>query len=313
MRNNFGREAGSLIMNNLPGAVKRSGGPRTAAGKAASAYNALKFGAYTRNVFIDGESQQDFDRLKQALFDELQPQTLVQYALAEDVLTQLWRKFRIERYASNTLKEIAEREIGIADLIRDLGVEASDVVSSAKRITDAIRENGVDYYQLVLTKIQTAQYLYPKHCPDFTAFQQDHFEVYQLMRKRSWHPEHLDKRIAKNEADSSGKTFWERELQSLGEWTEDWIRCFDCEVRLSKSIPRIINGRLYRHLISGDTDRATDDVTRALHRALAEYYKERDRHRKDTAIVLDREVKDAEAHRDSGEGSDTDLVPVNAA
>ena len=96
-------------MNNLPGAVKRSGGPRTAAGKAASAYNALKFGAYTRNVFIDGESQQDFDRLKQALFDELQPQTLVQYALAEDVLTQLWRKFRIERYASNTLKEIAER------------------------------------------------------------------------------------------------------------------------------------------------------------------------------------------------------------
>ena len=313
MRNNFGREAGSLIMNNLPGAVKRSGGPRTAAGKAASAYNALKFGAYTRNVFIDGESQQDFDRLKQALFDELQPQMLVQYALAEDVLTQLWRKFRIERYASNTLKEIAEREIGIADLIRDLGVEASDVVSSAKRITDAVRENGVDYYQLVLTKIQTAQYLYPKHCPDFTAFQQDHFEVYQLMRKRSWHPEHLDKLIAKNEADSSGKTFWERELQSLGEWTEDWIRCFDCEVRLSKSIPRIINGRLYRHLISGDTDRATDDVTRALHRALAEYYKERDRHRKDTAIVLDREVKDAEAHRDSGEGSDTDLVPVNAA
>ena len=313
MRNNFGREAGSLIMNNLPGAVKRSGGPRTAAGKAASAYNALKFGAYTRNVFIDGESQQDFDRLKQALFDELQPQMLVQYALAEDVLTQLWRKFRIERYASNTLKEIAEREIGIADLIRYLGVEASDVVSSAKRITDAVRENGVDYYQLVLTKIQTAQYLYPKHCPDFTAFQQDHFEVYQLMRKRSWHPEHLDKLIAKNEADSSGKTFWERELQSLGEWTEDWIRCFDCEVRLSKSIPRIINGRLYRHLISGDTDRATDDVTRALHRALAEYYKERDRHRKDTAIVLDREVKDAEEHRDSGEGSDTDLVPVNAA
>ena len=313
MRNHFGREAGSLIMNNLPGAVKRSGGPRTAAGKAASAYNALKFGAYTRNVFIDGESQQDFDRLKQALFDELQPQMLVQYALAEDVLTQLWRKFRIERYASNTLKEIAEREIGIADLIRDLGVEASDVVSSAKRITDAIRENGVDYYQLVLTKIQTAQYLYPKHCPDFTAFQQDHFEVYQLMRKRSWHPEHLDKLITKNEADSSGKTFWERELQSLVEWTEDWIRCFDCEVRLSKSIPRIINGRLYRHLISGDTDRATDDVTRALHRALAEYYKERDRHRKDTAIVLDREVKDAEEHRDSGEGSDTDLVPVNAA
>jgi hypothetical protein len=300
-------------MNNLPGSVKRSGGPRTAAGKAASAYNALKFGAYTRNVFIDGESQQDFDRLKQALFDELQPQTLVQYALAEDVLTQLWRKFRIERYASNTLKEIAEREIGIADLIRDLGVEASDVVSSAKRITDAVRENGVDYYQLVLTKIQTAQYLYPKHCPDFTAFQQDHFEVYQLMRKRSWHPEHLDKLIAKNEADSSGKTFWERELQSLGESTEDWIRCFDCEVRLSKSIPRIINGRLYRHLISGDTDRATDDVTRALHRALAEYYKERDRHRKDTAIVLDREVKDVEAHRDPGEGSDTDLVPVNAA
>jgi hypothetical protein len=312
MRNYFGREAGSLIMNNLPGAVKRSGGPRTAAGKAASAYNALKFGAYTRNVFIDGESQQDFDRLKQALFDELQPQMLVQYALAEDVLTQLWRKFRIERYASKTLKEIAEREIEIADLIRDLGVEAPDIVSSAKRITDAVRENGVDYYQLVLTKIQTAQYLYPKHCPDFTAFQQDHFEVYQLMRKRSWRPEHLDKLIAKNEADSSGKTFWERELQSLGESTEDWIRCFDCEVRLSKSIPRIINGRLYRHLISGDTDRATDDVTRALHRALAEYYKERDRHRKDTAIVLDRGAKDAERHGDSGEGSDADLVPVNA-
>jgi hypothetical protein len=300
-------------MNNLPGSVNRSGGPRTARGKAASAYNALKFGAYTRNVFIDGESQQDFDRLKEALFDELQPQMLVQYALAEDVLTQLWRKFRIERYASKIIKEVAEREIGLVDLISDLGVQASDVVSSAKRITDVVRKNGVDYYQLMLTKIQAAQHLYPKHCPDLAVFKQGHYEVYQIMHKRSWRPERLDALVAKNEPDSSGRTFWECELQSLEQWAKDWIHCFDCEVRLSKAVPRIINGRLYRHLISGDADRATDDVTRALHRALAEYYKERDRHRKATAIVLKRDLKDAQEHGGSGEGSDADVVPANAA
>lgn len=296
-------------MNNLPGSVKRSGGPRTAAGKAASAYNALKFGAYTRNVFIDGESQQDFDRLKQALFDELQPQMLVQYALAEDVLTQLWRKFRIERYASNTIKEIAEREIGMIDLIRNLGVQAPDIVSSAKRITDVMRKNGVAYYQLVLTKIQTVQYLYPKHCPDLAAFEQDHFEVHHLMHKHSLHPKHFDTLITKNEADSSGRTFWERELKSLEDWAQDWIYCFDCEERFNKAVPRIINSRLYQHLVSGDTDRATEDVTRALHRALAEYYKERDRYRKDTAIVLDRERKAG----GSGGGGDADMAPVNVA
>jgi len=300
-------------MSNRIGSFKRSGGPRTASGKAASAYNAMRSGIYSRNAFIEGESQQEFDSLKQALFEDLQPHTLVQCALAEDVLTQLWRKFRLERYASKTIKEIAEREIGMMDFMGELGVEASQIVSKAQRITDVVRKNGVDRYRDILKQIQTAQHLHPKHCQDLVVFKRDHSDVDRLMRKLSWRPDQLDELIAKNEADSSGRTFWERELKSLEEWAKDWIHCFDCEEKFHKAVPRIINGRVYRHLISGDTDRAADDVSRALHRALAEYYKERDRYRKETAIVLDPEPEDLPEHEGSEEGSDTDVVQADTA
>jgi len=273
----------------------------------------MRSGVYSRNAFIEGESQQEFDSLKHALFEDLLPQTLVQCALAEDVLTQLWRKFRLERYASKKLKEITEREISITDLIADLGIRASDIASKAKRVTAAVRKNGVGYYAEILEKIQTAQQLYPKNCQDLAAFKTNYPELNILMRKLSWRPDQLDALIADNETDSSGTTFWEHTLKSLEDWAADWISCFDCDDKLNKSIPRIVNNRVYRHLISGDTDRAADDVSRALHRALAEYYKERDRYRKETAIVLDPEPEDLPEHEGSEEGSDADLVQADAA
>ncbi len=300
-------------MSNKPGSIRRTGGPRSEQGKANAANNALKSGIYSRHAFLDGEDKKEFEALRQALYDDLAPQTLIQHALAEDVLTKLWRKFRLEKYASKKLKELSEREITMVELIADLGVEAIQISENAKSLTDDVRANGVNHYRDWLKKIQAIQQLYPKHCPDLDVFKKSHPDVYELMRRYCWRRDQFDELVTQNEKNSSNETFWEKELKWLEKWAKDWTICFDCEDKLIKAIPRILQNRIYKHLISGDIDRASDEVTRALHRALAEYYKERDRYRKEIAILIDPDEPQTSVEPESKGGVDVEFVETDSA
>lgn len=274
-------------MDNLPGKFNRSGGPRSTDGKVITSRNALKSGAYAKYEFIDGETNEQLENLRQALYEDLRPQTSVERALVEDILWLLWRKFRIERYSSSALKSIYEKEVTKADIIGDLGVDALEMLVDIQEMSDDIRRNGKDFYSDFLRKIQSIQVIYPKNCPDLPVFKREHSEIYQLMRTLSQSPEYLDNQIRANKSLTPKKTFWEEELQSLEIWARKWIKCFDSETKILQVILRIQRNRIYQHLISNDAARATDDVSRALHRALREYYKERDRYRRDSAMCVD--------------------------
>jgi hypothetical protein len=300
-------------MKTIPGSIRRTGGPRSEKGKATAANNALKSGIYTRHIFLDGEDKKEFEALRQSLYDDLAPQTLIQHVLVEDVLVQLWRKFRLERYASKKLKELSERQITLSDLLNDLGPEAIGIHEKAKRVTDDVRANGVEYYQDWLKKIQDAQQLHPRHCENLEVFKVENPDLYQLMRKFSLRGDRFDSLVIANEKNSDGASFWESELKFLEEWAQNWILCFKCEDMYIEAIPRIFQNRIYKHLISGDIDRASDDVTRALHRALAEYYKERDRYRKEIAILVDPDDPRTSVGPESKGGVDVEFVETDSA
>lgn len=304
---------GDLIMKNLPGAVKRSGGPKTAGGKAASAYNALKSGVYAQNFFIDGENPEEFESLRQAVMMDLRPETVIQAYLAESVVKCVWRNHRLERYGSETLKNLQSKPIDIGEWIVELGIGYEERLRQAKRLTDEIVEKGVETYEQHLKRVRHVMELHPKNCPDLSAFKRDHPMVYLLLRTLELFPEKLDASIIKNELNSSGNGFWEESLKFAEKWALKWIDVFHSAELVNEAVTRILNKRIYRHLISGDTDRATDDVTRALHRALAEYYRERDRHRKDKAIVLDPEPEGLPEDGESDEISHADVARADAA
>ena len=80
--------------------AQRSTGPRSTAGKAVVSRNARKHGLLSRNLVIDGESQEEFAELLRLLDDELQPVGLVEHALVERVGIAIWRQRRLVRAES---------------------------------------------------------------------------------------------------------------------------------------------------------------------------------------------------------------------
>ena len=66
--------------------AQHSTGPRTDAGKQASAANAVTTGLTAAKVFIRPDEQADFDVLREGLSDELQPDGTVESLLFDRIL-----------------------------------------------------------------------------------------------------------------------------------------------------------------------------------------------------------------------------------
>jgi hypothetical protein len=99
----------------------RSGGPRTAEGKARSAQNALKHGLCAQKfVVLDDEDAGAFAALEAALLEELAPQGVLQRLLAGRIVRAAWRLERAERIETELFacREGGEKNLALA-LIRD--------------------------------------------------------------------------------------------------------------------------------------------------------------------------------------------------
>lgn len=82
---------------------KRSIGPRTPAGKAASAKNALKHGLLSREVLLPEEDAQAFARLGRRLGEALDPVGELELVLADRILGLLWRLRRLGKIEAGIL------------------------------------------------------------------------------------------------------------------------------------------------------------------------------------------------------------------
>jgi hypothetical protein len=85
----------------------RRRGPRTAAGKARVASNALKHGISSIRPVVPGESNDKWETHRRAFVEDLAPEGPVETALAERVASAVWRLRRVTAYEEAA---IAERE-----------------------------------------------------------------------------------------------------------------------------------------------------------------------------------------------------------
>ena len=102
--------------------ARRSTGPKTAAGKAASSANALRHGlAAARAVVLPDEDADAYERLRQGVIADLDPAGALQEALAQRIVVLLWRLDRAARL---------EAELFVHGR---LAVQRKEVVASAVR------------------------------------------------------------------------------------------------------------------------------------------------------------------------------------
>lgn len=276
-------------MKNIPGAVKRSGGPKTKRGKTASSKNAVRSGVYSRVALLEDETIEELEQLREAIFFDLQPQTMIQRILADDVVISIWRKLRLERYESKTLVIAESKSIAVHEWSDELGHDYDQILEKYRRYCLRQSEKGIDYYQDLLKKLMIVKELYPNACPDLENFKKEHSEIYQLSRDSTFWPNKLDAEIIENKIIHTGESFWVSNLQSLEKFLGDRISLFTSADTVQAAIPRIFEKRLYRHLSSEHLNKAADNVSRALNRSIAEFYREQDRYREREAIFISRD------------------------
>lgn len=103
------KEAGRLTR------TKRSGGPRTAAGKLLSAQNSLKTGAYSNLPVIPGESQEAYLELESYFIKGYNPQTITEGMLVSDLTKNVWKKLRLDRIETSNFTSALNRAISSSE------------------------------------------------------------------------------------------------------------------------------------------------------------------------------------------------------
>jgi hypothetical protein len=81
--------------------ARKSTGPRTEAGKAASSKNRLSHGLCSRSLLIYGETQEEFDALRKQTHESFAPATPEELFLADQLTEALWRLHRARRVESS--------------------------------------------------------------------------------------------------------------------------------------------------------------------------------------------------------------------
>jgi hypothetical protein len=92
-----------------------STGPRTDAGKAIVARNAMVHGLRAQQVLIEGESVEEFEAFRQAMAEYYEPAGVLECELVENVVVALWRLKRAARIEVEILEHFSQPERAKAD------------------------------------------------------------------------------------------------------------------------------------------------------------------------------------------------------
>jgi len=108
---------------------KKSTGPKTAAGKAKVAKNAIKHGLFAEEAVIKGEDPEEFEDFREELIKELAPAGHIECILAERVVSLSWRLQRAERIQNQAIDHAIERKVTdpLPKSIRFLSCEAEGI------------------------------------------------------------------------------------------------------------------------------------------------------------------------------------------
>jgi len=86
--------------------ASKSTGPRTPEGKAASSKNRLAHGLCSSSLILHGETQADFDELRQQIHTTFAPATPEETLLADQLVEATWRLNRARRVENEALNQI---------------------------------------------------------------------------------------------------------------------------------------------------------------------------------------------------------------
>ena len=106
---------------------KRSGGPKTAAGKAKVAGNALSHGINSHLVTLPTEDPAEFDVLFQGLVADFRPNSTIETSFVHRITHLMWKQRRLESYEQQQMSHAAAVEVKIEEIFKKMKLEPPSV------------------------------------------------------------------------------------------------------------------------------------------------------------------------------------------
>ena len=83
----------------------KSTGPRSPAGKQRSSQNAITHGLFARSFLVEGESQEDFDKLHNGFIEEHMPEGTTEDSLVFNLAQTEWRRRRLMKMEATAMEK----------------------------------------------------------------------------------------------------------------------------------------------------------------------------------------------------------------
>ena len=254
---------------------KRTGGPRTEAGKMASSKNAIKTGAYSSLIILPGESENDFKELEDQFFRDFSPEDGVAATMVKNLAVLTWKKLRAQKIEHSGLVRVLAAKFDITDFLRvSFPVEISNpgpVLTMVDAMTQAVEDElrvAFGYCEQFIEAIPNAQEL-------------------QIMRRQSsLLYEYIESKAPSGRQDCS---FWPSMNVTNGHGQVFPFINHHCKtflsdndipviavkhaVRLREIIKEIKEARLLKFMQESSIQRVHDDLDRAFYRTLSELRK----------------------------------------
>lgn len=167
------REAGKLSR------TVRSGGPRTAVGKANASGNSLKTGVFSTLTVLPDESVEEFNALVEQIIADCQANGAVERMLAEKLADICWKQKRLGRYESRAGLLAIGRPIVAAEL-EQVGLS---IPSGAKDCIDMKPMDDEEYEAFIIFSILMENQIRDRKISvsDLEAFRESHPKIYEMV------------------------------------------------------------------------------------------------------------------------------------
>ena len=255
---------------------KRTGGPKTAAGKMASANNAIKTGAYSSLIILPGESEKDFQELESQFISDFSPEDVVAATMVHNLTVLTWKKLRAQKIEHAGLLRTLTANFSSSEYYKfNYSTAISDpgrvltLVDGMSQVEEDEWKLAIGFCKIFIQTIPTAQ--------ELKALEQASPKLYNYLEAEA---------VIDNRQDC---TLWPTMKVKTSDGTVHPFIKFYCEyflrdnidvfnvisdiAHLRQIVKEIKEGRLLKFMQESSVQRVHDDLDRAFYRTLSELRK----------------------------------------
>ena len=255
---------------------KRTGGPKTAAGKMASAQNAIKTGAYSSLIILPGESEKDFQELESQFISDFSPEDIVAATMVHNLTVLTWKKLRAQKIEHAGLLRTLTANFSSSEYYKfNYSTAISDpgrvltLVDGMSQVEEDEWKLAIGFCKMFIKTIPTAQ--------ELKALEQASTKLYNYLEAEAVINNSQDCALwsAMNVKTSDGKVhpFIKFYCEYFLKENVDAFNVISDIAHLRQIVKEIKEARLLKFIQESSIQRVHDDLDRAFYRTLSELRK----------------------------------------